>query len=445
MSEPGGAKAHRPVRWRNWAKTVSAVHARRLRPDTLDALSEAVQGAGADGLRVKALGSGHSFTAIGETSGVALDLSGWTGIVSSDPDQGRVTVRSGTRLRELNAELDALGLAMRNLGDIDAQTLAGAISTGTHGTGAGLGGLSTQVEALELILADGSLVRCSATERPELFSAARVGLGALGVIATVTLRCEPAFALQADERPEPLDAVLERFDALAAQNDHFELFWFPYGKNALVKRNNRLPPGTAPHPLSRARHFFEYELMENQAFGLLCRLGRAVPPLIKPLNRLSSAALSARSYSDTSHRVLVTRRKVRFVESEYGIPRAALPGVLAELRQMVPTLKDPVMFPVEVRVAAADDVWLSTAYGRDSAYVAIHQFLGLPYREYFDRFEAILGASGGRPHWGKLHTLGAEQLRGRYPRFDDFLRVRAQVDPQGLFRNAYLDRVLGLG
>lgn len=438
------SKAEGPVRWRNWANTVSTVHARRQRPQSVEDLSAAVVGAAAEGLRVKPLGSGHSFTAIGETAGLALDLSNWTGIISSNVQEGLVTVRSGTRLRELNEELDALGLAMRNLGDIDAQTLAGAISTGTHGTGAKLGGLSTQIEALELILADGSVVRCSATERPDLFSAARVGLGALGVITTVTLRCEHSFALQADERPEPLDSVLERFDALAAENDHFELFWFPYGKNALVKRNNRLPPGTEPHPLSRARHFFEYELMENQAFGLLCRLGRAVPPLIKPLNRLSSAALSARAYSDTSHRVMVTRRKVRFVESEYGIPRAALPEVLSELRRMVPTLANPVMFPVEVRVAAADDVWLSTANGRDSAYVAIHQFLGLPYREYFERFEAILTAAGGRPHWGKLHTLGAEQLRARYPRFDDFLRVRAEVDPQGLFRNDYLDRVLGL-
>ena len=430
-------------RWRNWARTVEARPARVVRPSDVEGIAAAITQAREEGLPVKALGSGHSFTAIAETAGVALELGGWTGVVSVDAERRLVTVRSGTRLRELNAALDAHDLAMANLGDIDAQTLAGALSTGTHGTGAKLGGLATQVEALELVLADGALVRCSATERPELFAAARVGLGALGVISTVTLRCEPAFVLQADERPEPLDAVLERFDALAAENDHFELFWFPYGKNALVKRNNRLAPGAEARPLSAARQFFEYELMENQVFGLLCRLGRLVPPLIRPLNRLSSAALSARAYSDRSHRVFVTPRKVRFVESEYAFAREALPEVIAELRSAIPKLRQPVMFPIEVRVSAADDLWLSTASGRASAYVAIHQFLGLPYREYFATFESIALAAGGRPHWGKLHGLDAEQLRARYPRFDDFRRVRDEVDPERRFRNAYLDRVIG--
>ena len=192
---------------------------------------------------MRALGSGHSFTAAAATSGVALDLSQWTGITAADTRTGLVTARSGTTLRALNAELSGLGLAMANLGDIDAQTLAGALSTGTHGTGARLGGLATQVESLELVLADGSVVSCSATSRPELFAAARIGLGALGVITTVTLRCVPSFTLLADERPMPVEEVLEQFDALAAANDHFEFYWFPYGRKALVKRNNRLSPG----------------------------------------------------------------------------------------------------------------------------------------------------------------------------------------------------------
>lgn len=430
--------------WRNWAGTVSARHAAVRRPGDPAEIADAVIAAGRDGLPVKPLGSGHSFTAAGETTGMALDLSGWRGIVSADVAAGLVTVRSGTRLSELNAALDTMGLAMTNLGDIDAQTIAGAISTGTHGTGARFGGIATQVEALELVLADGSLVRCSTTERPDLLAAARVGLGALGVITTVTLRCEPAYALHAEERPEPLDQVLERFDEYVAGNDHFEFYWFPYGRKALVKRNNRLPMGTLARPLSPARRYFEYELMENRAFGLLCRLGRAAPPLIKPLNRLSSAALSARTYSDTSHRVFVTNRRVRFVESEYALPRHAVLDVLGQLRQAVRGLAHPVMFPVEVRVAAADNIWLSTASGRDSAYVAIHQFLGLPYREYFATFERIATAAGGRPHWGKMHTLNAAALRDRYPRFDDFVRLRDELDPAGRFRNRYLDRVLGI-
>jgi L-gulono-1,4-lactone dehydrogenase len=363
-------------------------------------------------------------------------------------------VRSGTTLRALNASLAELGLAMANLGDIDAQAIAGALATGTHGTGARLGGLATQIEALDLVLADGSLVSCSASARPDLFAAARVGLGALGVVTAVTLRCLPSFTLIADERPLPVEQVIEEFDSLAAANDHFEFYWFPYGRNALVKRNNRIPadggsPGPAPGPASVParmpgwRRFWEFEVMENAAFGTVCRLGRAAPRLIPALNRLSSAALSARSYTDASYRVFVTPRRVRFVESEYAVPRESLPGVLAELRRAVPRLADPVMFPVEVRVAAADDIWLSTAYGRDTAYIAIHQYTGLPYQAYFDLFESVVAEVAGRPHWGKMHSLDAGRLAPLYPHFDDFRRVRAQVDPEGRFGNRYLGRVFG--
>jgi FAD/FMN-containing dehydrogenase len=329
------------------------------------------------------------------------------------------------------------------------------------------------VTALELVLADGTVVACSADERPDLFNAARVSLGALGVLSTVTLQCVPAFTLSADERPLRLEEVLGRFGEFAADNHHFEFYWFPYGKNALVKRNNRVAVGdgppvsvppvsvppvsvlpvsvppvsvlpvSVPPPMPGWRRFLEYEVMENAAFGALCRTGRAVPAAIKPLGRLAAASLSKRSYSAPSHQVFVTSRRVRFVESEYAVPRAALLDVLAELRAGVPRLADPVMFPVEVRVAAADDVWLSTAYGRDSAYVAIHQYTGLPYTDYFRLFESIATAAGGRPHWGKLHTRDAADLAGAYPRFTDFLRLRDECDPARVFANPYLQQVFG--
>jgi FAD-linked oxidoreductase len=429
--------------WRNWAGNVTATPARWERPASIDEIVRAVTTAGAEGRCVRAVGSGHSFTPIAVAPGVALDLSGWTGIVAADTRTGLVTVRSGTRLRELNADLHWLGLALANLGDIDVQTVAGALSTGTHGTGAALGGLATQIEALQLVLADGSIVTCSARERPDLFAAARVGLGALGIITEVTLRCVPAFALAAEEGPEPVEDVITRFGELAAAHDHFEFYWIPNGRNALVKQNNRLPAGQQAAPLSAARRFYEYEVMENAGFGLLCRAGRRAPRIIPQLNRITSAGLSRRSYSDRSYRVFTTRRRVRFVESEYAIPAATAPGVLAELRREVPKLADPVMFPVEVRVAAADDIWLSTAYDRASAYIAIHQYRGLPYEAYFALFESIVARVGGRPHWGKMHTLDAARLRELYPRFDDFVRIRDKVDPDGRFTNPYLDRVLG--
>ena len=431
--------------WQNWAGTATADPARRYWPQTAEAIAEAVKDAASAGLAVRALGSGHSFTPAAATSGAALDLSGWTGVISADSTTGLVTVRSGTTIRALNAALDALGLAMPNLGDIDAQTIAGAISTGTHGTGARLGGIATTVTALELVLADGSVVSCSADQRPDLFAAARVGLGAFGVISTVTLRCVPAFTLAADERPMPIEEVTARFGEFAADNDHFEFYWFPYGRNVFAKCNNRIKTTdkAAPPRMPGWRRYWEYEVLENAGFGAMCRTGRAVPRLIKPLNRFASATLSARSYSDISHRVFVTPRRVRFVESEYAVPRESVLDVIAELRGAVPRLADPVMFPVEVRVAAADDIWLSTAYGRDTAYVAIHQYAGLPYREYFRVFESITAAVGGRPHWGKLHTLDAERLGALYPRFADFLGVRDETDPERRFANPYLEQVLG--
>lgn len=427
--------------WRNWAGTATGSPARWERPADPEQIADVVKHAERDGLPVRVVGAGHSFTPAAVTDGVAVDLARWTGV--ADVRDNLVTVRAGTTLCELNATLDRHGLAMTNLGDIDAQTIAGAISTGTHGTGANYGGLATQVAGLELVLADGSVVSCSPTERPDLFAAARLGLGALGVISTVTLECEPSFILAADERPEPIDELFGRFPDLVAEHDHIEFHWFPYGSKALVKRNNRLPKDAKPEPLSPLRHYVEYELLENVTLGAMSRLGRAVPRLVRPLHRTVDAVLSARTYSDVSHRVFVSSRNVRFVESEYAIPRESLLDVLGELRREIPKLPDPVMFPLEIRVAAADDVWLSTAHGRDSAYIAIHQYVGMPYRQYFDLFESIVAGVAGRPHWGKMHTLDAERLAALYPRFDDFRRVRAAVDPDGRFVNPYTAQVIG--
>ncbi|MQA62203.1 MAG: FAD-binding protein [Actinophytocola sp.] len=429
--------------WTNWAGTAAATPLVTHRPRSLEGIVAAVRAARTEGHRLRALGSGHSFTEIAVADEHAIDLSRFTGITGIDLPARQVTVRAGTTLSALNRALDALGLALINMGDIDKQTVSGAISTGTHGTGARLGGLATQVAALELVLADASVVTCSATERPDLFAAARIGLGALGIISSVTLRCVPAFVLAAQEAPDRLDNVLTHLDEATAAHDHFEFFWFPHGQNVLTKRNDRLPDGTAPRPLSHHRQYIEYELVENRLFGALCRLERAVPRLVRPMQRVIAASVSARNYSDVSHRVFVTDRDVKFVECEYAVARESLVDVLTELRSAVARLSDPIAFPVEVRVAAADDIWLSTAYCRDSAYIAVHQFQGMPYRKFFAIFEAIVNEAGGRPHWGKMHTLDAETLRTRYPRFDDFGKLRAEVDPTGLFGNSYTDRVLG--
>jgi L-gulonolactone oxidase len=380
--------------WRNWSGTESATGVEILRPASADELASAVKTAAGQGRKLKAVGSGHSFTGCAVPEQVMVRLDGLASITQADQGSGRVTVGAGTSLRKLNAGLAAFDLAMANLGDIDKQTISGAISTGTHGTGARLSGLAAQVAALDLVTADGSIMHCSADENADVFAAARVSVGALGVISSLTLQCVPAFLLRAQEMPLPLAAVLDDFDEFADGNDHFEFYWFPHTEVALTKR-------------------------------------------------IASRALSAREYVDASYKVFCSERNVVFRESEYAVPREQVVEVIRRLREWIDTSGERIPFPIEVRVAAADDIWLSTAYGRDTAYVAIHQYHRLAHDQYFAAFERIVADYGGRPHWGKLHTLEAEELRSLYPRFDDFLAVRDRLDPQRVFGNGYTRQVFG--
>jgi L-gulonolactone oxidase len=402
-----------------------------------------VRRAAARGLRVKAIGAGHSFTGVAVTDGVQLRLGALTGVTSIDATRGEATVRAGTPLHVLNEELAAFGCALPNLGDIDRQSLAGATGTGTHGTGLRLTGLSAGIRALRIVLADGSVLECSPTQEPELFQAARLGLGALGVITEITVGVVPAFLLHAVERPASLTEVLERADADAEANDHFEFYWFPHTDRVLTKRNNRVPEGTPRRPLPTWREKLDDDLLSNRVFELTNRLATRMPRATRSINAVASRALSERQYTDSSHKVFVTAREVRFMESEWAFPRASLSAVLLELREWVDTHDERISFPVECRVAAADDVWLSTAYERESCYIAIHKYHRQPRGAYFDAFEAIAVNHGGRPHWGKIHTRDAGYLRGVYPRFDDFVAVRDRVDPERRFGNPYLERVLG--
>jgi L-gulonolactone oxidase len=424
--------------WTNWSGTVTA-NVQPVTPATVAELQEAVCRAVAAGKRVKPIGAGHSFTSIGETDGVQIRPDRLTGIVSADQRTGRVTVLAGTRLHDLNESLWSLGLAMPNLGDIDVQTIAGAISTGTHGTGATLGGLATQVCGMQLVQADGELLDVDA----ELLPAAAIGLGALGIIATVTLQCVPAFALAAGEAPAALDDVLGDLDANVEGNDHFEFYWFPHTRRVLTKRNNRVLPQAALRPVSRLRHFVDDEFLSNTVFDAVNRLTTRRPALIPRANGIAARALSARDYVDRSYRVFASPRRVLFREMEYAVPREAVPHVLTEIEAWLARTGEQVGFPVEVRFAAADDVWLSTAYGRASGYVAVHQYHRRDHERYFRAVEAIAKSVDGRPHWGKLHYRDAASLASTYPRLGDFVALRDKLDPDRVFDNDYLRRVLG--
>jgi L-gulonolactone oxidase len=427
--------------WRNWAGNQQATAAAVVRPASTDEVAEAVRMAVAAGHTVKPVGTGHSFTATAATSGVRLELDRLAGLVAVDQAAKLVRVRGGTPLAALNAELARHGLALPNLGDIDVQTVTGALATGTHGTGAGYGCLSTFVEALEIVTGDGAVRRCSATEHPELFEAARVGVGAIGVITEVTLRCVDAFILHADERPERLSDVLASIDERVAKNDHFEFYWMPYTDRTLTKSNNRVPADDRPR--SRFSAWFNDDLLENTVIGGICRLSRALPNLTPTLLKATASAFSARNYTERSDLVFTSPRRVRFVEMEYGLPRAALPEALDGLRRLIDSLPVKVALPVEIRFTAPDEVWLSHGHGRENAYIAIHQFQGMPYEAYLRGFEAICAPLGGRPHWGKMHYRTTESLRPVYPRFDDFLAVRDAHDPARVFANPYTVQVFG--
>ncbi|GGT09935.1 D-arabinono-1,4-lactone oxidase [Streptomyces chromofuscus] len=427
--------------WRNWGGNVAARPAREVTPASVEELTEAVRRAAEDGLTVKAVGAGHSFTSIAATDGLLIRPQLLTGIRHIDREAGTVTVEAGTPLKRLNVALAREGLSLTNMGDIMEQTVSGATSTGTHGTGRDSASIASQIRGLELVTADGSVLTCSESENPDVFAAARIGLGALGVVTAITFAVEPLFLLTAREEPMTFDQVTHSFDELWAENEHFEFYWFPHTGNTNTKRNNR--SAGPERPMGQLQGWFADEFLSNGVFQVANWVGRTVPATIPTIARISSRALSARTYTDIPYKVFTSPRRVRFVEMEYAVPREAVVQTLRELKATVDRSRLRISFPVEVRTAPADDITLSTASGRDTAYIAVHMFQGTPYQAYFTAAERIFTAHDGRPHWGKVHTRDAEYFAGVYPRFGEFTALRDRLDPERRFQNNYLRRVLG--
>jgi FAD-linked oxidoreductase len=436
------ASAGAPTRsWTNWAGNQSARVRRVAAPASTREVAAVVRDAAANGLTVKPVGTGHSFTPAAVTDGVLIRLDHLTRLRCADKSSGLVTVEGGMPLWRFNELLAEQRLALSAMGDIQAQTVSGAIGTGTHGTGRDTASIAARVAGLELVLADGSVVACSAAEHPELFEAARIGVGAIGVITAVTFRTEPSFLLAAREEPMRFEAVLESFDQLWRDNDHFGFWWFPHTRGAAVKRYNRTAGPAAP--LSRTRAWLEDEFLSGTVFAGVCRVGRAAPRAIPAINRMAAKTLPARTYTDRSDKVFTSPRRFKFVEMEYALPRAAAVPALREVQRMIADSGLRISVPIEVRTAPADELWLSTAYGRDTVYLAFHVFEGVNPAEYFEYAESIMVAYDGRPHWGKLHTRDHEYLASAYPRFADFLTVREKADPDRLFANGYTKRIFG--
>lgn len=436
LLEPG-------TRWRNWGRSAASRVASVARPTTPEQVVAVVRQAAERGLVVKAVGAGHSFTDIAATPGVLIQLDGLQGILGVDPATKRVRVAAGTRLYRLGPLLREHGLALQNMGDIDRQSIAGATSTGTHGTGRKFGGLATQIVGATLVTGSGELLRVSETERPELLPAVRLGLGALGILVEIELQCVDAFVLRSADAPRPFDEVLDGWRELVEAADHFEFYWWPHTDLAMTQTKTRLPGDTTFTPPNPVALWAERRLLENEALRAQQGLGHLIKPAIPGLSRFATSVYGDGERTGVSYEIFASPRLVRFRESEYAIPFDALPEALREVRGLIERKGWRISFPIEMRAAAPDENWMSTAYGRPSAYIAVHRYVRDDPTEYFRAFDAIMRTFDGRPHWGKLHFRTADDLRPAYPRFDDFLRVRQELDPDRRFVNAYLDRVLG--
>jgi L-gulonolactone oxidase len=427
--------------WRNWDGRQHCFPKAIERPQNLLELRGALDRAQQAGRRVRMAGSGHSFTGLVPTDGSLILLERMNRVLEVDPSSGVVRVEAGITIGELNAQLDRHGLAFENLGDIDKQTLAGATATGTHGTGSRLRNISSQLLAVELMRADGTVVKVDQDNDPDAWRAARVSLGALGVVTALTLQAVPAYRLRGVDGPALLEQTLEQLDHLPEQHDHFELYWFPYSETALLRRNDRTDH--EPTRRSRMREYLEDIVLVNHGLGAFSRLGRRYPVLIPRLNRLVTRIAGSSDRVDVSHRVFVSPRLVRFTEMEYAIPRIHGPEAIRAIRAGLKARRLPINFPIEVRFVAGDDALLSPAHERDTCYIAVHAFDQMEYEPYFRMVEEIMNGFEGRPHWGKRHFQTADSLAPRYPEWTRFQAVRARMDPTGLFSNAELERVLG--
>ncbi|RUS45207.1 D-arabinono-1,4-lactone oxidase [Cohnella sp. AR92] len=421
--------------WSNWSGSVVASPKQVVSPSSIEEIAELVRKCKNEGRKLRVVGSGHSFTPVAATNDLLVSLDNLQGIVSVDSEARTATVWAGTKLKLLGELLHAEDLAQENLGDIDVQSIAGAISTGTHGTGIHLGTIATQLLGMTIVDGNGDIRQLDAESSPDIFGALQVSLGVLGIVAQVTLRLRSSYKLEYRSSRIPLSECLDRLDEFRTGHRHFEFYWFPYAETCQIKFMDETEDRITSRPI---RDYLSEMVLENGVFGAMSGLCRRFPRLTKPVSRISASSVPVFRKVDYSHRIFATKRLVRFNEMEYNLPADAMASVIREMREVMERERFAVHFPIECRYVRGDDIWLSPASGRDSAYIAVHMYKGMPYRSYFAAMEEIFLRHGGRPHWGKLHTLKESQLRDRYPRWQQFLDLRSEFDPEGLFLNEHL-------
>lgn len=428
--------------WNNWARTAACSPSEILKPRSEGEVLDIVRRTAEAGKTLRPVGSGHSFTPLAQTNQAMLDLSGMSGLISADKATQRANAWAGTRLYDLTRLLHSEGLAPENLGDIDVQTLAGAVSTGTHGTGISFGNLATQVSAITLANGKGELVLCSENTHPEWYQAGRISLGAMGVLTQMELRLVPSSHMEYVSVAAHIDETLDKLDEHISGNRNFEFYWFPYTQTAQLKFINETQAPIADNPVMR---FLNKQVIENNVFFALSEIGHHFPGTTKQMAKACTLGLTRERIVNFAHRIYATQRLVRFNEMEYNIPIAAFKTVFKQLVARMEEKNYPIFFPWECRFVRGDDQWLSPAYGRDSAYIAIHTYHKYKGAEAFFRdMESIFREHEGRPHWGKMHYRRASDFAQIYPKWDDFLHVRETFDPKGIFLNPYLREIFGV-
>ncbi len=427
---------------KNWAENISWTPSEIAYPTSEDAIQQVVLRAANSRKKIRVIGTGHSFTALCHTDDILVSLDEYQGIISVDKAQCQASVKAGTKLNLLGDLLFKEGMAMENLGDIDVQSIAGTISTGTHGTGKAFGTISTQVIALKFVNGKGEIVECSMTKNQELFKAAQVSLGALGIITSITLQCVPSHKLFLQNGKEPLDSVLSNLDAYNQQNRNFEFYWMPYTEIAWTKTTNIVEEGE-PDKVNFFNYWSEY-VMENYSFKLLCEIARLFPSQNERVSKITAASINTVKKVYHSHKIYATKRLVKFTEMEYNIPAEAYQDAFKEMRKKIDTKQFNIHFPIENRWVKGDDILMSPAYGRDSAYIACHVYNKKNNKPYFEALEQIFRAYGGRPHWGKMNTLSPQDVADLYPQFATFAKHRQEQDPEKVFVTPYLEKLLGV-
>ncbi|KAF1024704.1 MAG: L-gulono-1,4-lactone dehydrogenase [Acinetobacter bereziniae] len=416
-------------KWSNWSGYQQSQPEHILKPNSIEELKSIVQNQS----KIRVVGAGHSFTPLVCTDATLLSLDNFSGVDSINVDVAQANIWSGTRLFNLDQYLEPIQQALMQQGDIDQQSLAGAVSTGTHGTGVDLHCISGYVEAFELLTASGEILSCSRQENTTLFEAGRVSLGSLGILTKITMQNKPRYKLKEHVRLCSVKEFFENIDLWKTQHRHIECFAFSHADQLILKTLDITDEDIQPRKSSWPS--------EDALLSMCCGLTRSFPAMNPKLQKLLSVFVKPTTFVDWSSQIFPTPRETKFNEMEYQIPVKSGIACLQEVLAALKHAKAQTFFPVEFRFVKGDDIWLSPFYQQDSISISVHQYYKQAPRLLFDEIEPILQHYQGRPHWGKMHNMTAMQLKALYPKWDDFMQLRAQLDPTQKFLNPYLEKL----